>query len=89
MFWCLFLLNETACLGKKGVVSCFVSKKKEKEEAQNNVVLNGIVLLHPLDTQRQGKKKFLSRATPHTHSLSLSLPTCPNLDTTHASHPPP
>jgi hypothetical protein len=66
-----------------------VQKNKEKEEAQNNVVLNGIVLLHPLDTQRQGKKKFLSRATPHTHSLSLSLPTCPNLDTTHASHPPP
>jgi hypothetical protein len=70
-------------------VSCFVSKKKEKEEAQNNVVLNGIVLLHPLDTQRQGKKKFLSHATPLS-SLSLSpLPTCPNLDTTHASHPPP
>jgi len=65
-----------------------VQKNKEKEEAQNNVVLNGIVLLHPLDTQRQGKKKFLSRATPLSLSLS-PLPTCPNLDTTHASHPPP
>jgi hypothetical protein len=66
-----------------------VQKNKEKEEAQNNVVLNGIVLLHPLDTQRQGKKKFLSHAPPLS-SLSLSpLPTCPNLDTTHASHPPP
>jgi hypothetical protein len=50
-----------------------VQKNKEKEEAQNNVVLNGIVLLHPLDTQRQGKKKFLSHATPLS-SLSLSPP---------------
>jgi len=34
------------------------------EKKQNSADLDGIVLLFPLDTQRQGKKKFLSPATP-------------------------
>jgi hypothetical protein len=43
--------------------------KKEEDKSQYDAVLNGTVgLLLPLYTQRQGKKKFLSPATP----LSLS-----------------
>jgi len=45
--------------------------KKKREKSQNGVVLNGTKdLLLPLDMQRQGKKKFISLATP----LPLSLP---------------
>jgi hypothetical protein len=41
------------------------------KKSQNGVVLNGMVgLLLPLDTQRQGKKKFLSPATPLSPSPS-------------------
>jgi hypothetical protein len=56
--------------GQNNVVSCTVHKKK-REKSQNGVVLNGTKdLLLPLDMQRQGKKKFISLATP----LPLSLP---------------
>ena len=52
----------------------------KKKRAQNNVVLNGIVLFLPLDTQ-QGKKRFCSPA--FSRSPSLLKPKKPTRPTPH------
>jgi hypothetical protein len=58
-------------LGKMALFHALLKNNKNKK-ARSSAVLNGTVLLLPLDTQRQGKKKFSSPAMP------FSPPTCPN-----------
>ena len=65
------------------VVTHFWVPIKKKGEAWNGVVLNGTVLLFPLDVQ-QGKKVF-----EFVFSRALSLSLFPQLDQTPTSNTPP
>jgi len=67
--------------------SFFSQPQKEKRKKKwNSVVLNDIVLLLPLHTQRQGKKMFCSPTTPISLSPPTHLHKPKRIDTTYAPH---
>jgi len=58
-------------------------RKKRKKEA-NGAFLNDAISLHlPLDAQMTGEEEDFSPTS--SRSFTISLPTCTNLDTAHAS----